>query len=289
MRILILSGHVQGDAAAMARLARARGLERAAISDGHTALLIHPRGCRDILAEPFPDGAVETLGIDLDQLARREVIDGILSDWAPDALVALGLFAALAVGQLGAGPPCWIDLDDGPWSPDCRPQMAWGVDREVDLWHRLVWALDRADLLSCADPVACEALAAMLALRGRFAAFAERRSAPLLIADAGVDAGPCLEWLHRPARRPEAPRLMGLAEIIDATRAAEGLARVASLERRAVAARGHGDRRGGSRGSARREARCSGASRCTGSSLARPDERAPLVDRRPPARAPSRR
>lgn len=219
----------------MARLGRARRLLRGALADGHTALLVHPRGYRALLPEPAlsaPLETLETLEIDLDQLARREVLDGIVGDWAPDALVALGLAAALAAGQLGPGPPCWIDLDDGPWSPDCRPQLPWGVDREVDLWHRLVWALDRADLLSCADPVAREALAAMLALRGRFADFPERRSAPLLIADAAADAGPVREWLRRPARRPEAPRLMGFAEIIDATHAGERLAQVASLERR---------------------------------------------------------
>lgn len=231
MKLLILSGHVLGDAAANSRLARAQGLLRSARADGHRILLIHPRGCSALFAEPFPTGAVETLEVDLDQLARREVIDGILGDWAPDAVVALGLFAALAAGQLGAGPPCWIDFDDGPWSPDFHPQLAWGIDRDVDLWHRLVWALDRADRISCADPVAREALAAMLALRGRFAAFPERRSAPLLIADPAAD-GPWSDWLRQPARRPEAPRLMGFAEILDATRAAASSASVAQLESR---------------------------------------------------------
>jgi len=232
VKLLIISGHVPGDAAALQRLARARALVRAALASGHRALLVHPKGCRSVLVEPSLPGAVEAIEIDLDQLARREVLDGIVGDWAPDAMLALGLSAALAVGQLGPGPPCAIDFDDGPWSADWRPLMPWDLGSEVDFWHRLIWAMDRADFVSCADTVARDALAAMLAVRGRVAALAQEGFGPQLISDPAAGSGRWSEWLRHPAARPAAPRLMGAAEIIDAHRAAAALDRLAGLERR---------------------------------------------------------
>ncbi|MEO8275484.1 MAG: glycosyltransferase [Thermoanaerobaculia bacterium] len=248
MKLLILCAQVAGESTASRREARTRALLDAALGAGHRTLVVHPRKPQSWLACPPLPVAVELLSADPDALMSREFLDGVIADWAPDAILALGLSAALAVGQLGAGTPCAIDIDDGPWLPGFRPILPWGTDREIDFWHRLLWALDRADFVSCADSRTQDALAGMLAVRGNFAAYSADRSGsaatPCLIPNVASDGAArldsqdspdlCrwLEWLRQPAQRPRKARVMGFAEIADAVRAAGAAAQVAALERR---------------------------------------------------------
>jgi hypothetical protein len=183
MKLLVLEGVASAGELEPAAQARRRALVERALGVASEAL-VGPAGATSApLAET---GAGRSLRLDADRFAGGLAIDGLILDFAPDAVVGLGIFAALAMARLTSPAPGWIDFAEDPVSAP-RPPRPWGRESELDYWHELLWALDRADRLSCADERVASSLRAMLAIRGRFPAAAPS-APPAPPADADADA-----------------------------------------------------------------------------------------------------
>ncbi len=181
---------------------------------------------------PGASTTLTELVLEPDQFAARIPLDGIVREFAPDAILALGLGTLPAVAQLSPGVPCWLDLDADPFDRASRPALPWGEDRELDFAHRLVWAIDRVDAVSCPDAQVQRTVHGLLAVRGILPGADQGVFAPQIISDDGEGIEPLVAWLRDPRSRPPAARVMGQPEIVDFVRARDSTARVAELERR---------------------------------------------------------
>ncbi len=231
MKLLILNGFASGDAPGSRAGSRADQLLRRALRGGGTTLVV--RAVASGAGRGLGASATVTeLALEPDQFAARTPLDGIVRDFAPDAILALGLGTLPAVAQLSPGVPCWLDFDADPFDRAARPALPWGEERELDFAHRLVWAIDRVDATSCPDAQVQRTLRGLLALRGVFPGASHGALAPQIIGEDGTGIESLDAWLRDPRSRPPAARVMGQPEIVDFVRARDGAARVAELERR---------------------------------------------------------
>jgi len=247
MRFLVVADAIAPEAGARswARLGRTLRLLRAS---GHRALVVRGLAAGEPAA-PL-DGAEDLVDLDLGRFEGRVALEGVLRESGAEALVASGAIAALGVGQIECDLPLWLDLPSDLETVLRRPVLPIEGDAETGAWHRWLWALERADLVSAAGEGALEFVRGGLAVRGRLRA----AGGPELIAWTGEHEapGPLAAWLASPRRAASTPRVLGRSEIADLSdlaRAAREADRPADLCRRlrALVARGRRGARSGAR------------------------------------------
>jgi len=156
--------------------------------------------------------------IDLGRFEGRTTLEGLAREFRADLILAAGLPAALGCGQLEVESPLWLDLEGDLVGQLERLEWLPGTSSEVGKWHRLLWALDRADRVSCATAEEATVLRALLGLRGRLVGAdgvsVETWDGESTLAEIAV----LREWLEAPSRARAGERILGRAEIADHVR-----------------------------------------------------------------------
>jgi len=210
VRILIVAEDLESDSAAHG--ARRASLARKAAEVAQRAILVCGAPAATRLDAETRAGFERVLAMDVDSLLHQIALDGVVREFEPRAIVALGGQAAVAAGQLAAGVPLWIDFDQDPFVTPSWAALPGEADPGLWYAHRLLWAIDRADVVSCSDAVVRRALAAALLLRrqgGASAAPVDLASDPESVPETFVG------WCRAPVRRPAVGRILGQAEIAD--------------------------------------------------------------------------
>ncbi len=227
MRILIVIDELADTSLDATRegVARRARLASAAASGAERAILVRAATTRGERFDGLP-GLERVLEIEPAELLNPVVLDGIVRELAPRALVASGVLAAVVAGQLAKGVPRWIDFDVDPFALPPWATAQGEADPESWYFHRLLWALDQADAISAADPGVAVRLESALKIRRRIAGAeaAVRR----IDAEGGLET--LRSWCDDPRPRPLAPRIVGQPEIAD-------LARLAACEAQGLRAR----------------------------------------------------
>ncbi len=183
------------------------------VAKGHEVLTV--RGRRGRPAPGMAIGSAGDVELDLARFEGRAALEGLVVESGAGACIGVGMTAALGLAQVETDLPVWLDLAEELDPTTAARELHLAGDAELGGWHRLVWALDRADLFSVGDQGQAAALRAALGVRGRRTG---ETSAPVLVVPSfGVsDLPPFLNrWLTTPLRALPCPRVLGRTEIVD--------------------------------------------------------------------------
>lgn len=163
----------------------------------------------------LPPEGISRLQLDPIRFDGRQTLEGILRESRADCVVCSGLLAALGVGQLETEVPIWIDLAEDPLAPLAADLKHVWADSEAAFWHRILWAVDRADHFTVAQASLRIAVQAMANLRGRH----EDLGAPKVAVWSPQESLPeaTSAWMDRPSRAVRGRRILGRPEIEDFT------------------------------------------------------------------------
>jgi rhamnosyltransferase len=217
MKVLVVSGTpLDGsDPGRVSHVKRCRAVVEALSDSGHEIVVIAPGeiGAR-------PRGADLRIGLllslELDAFEGGIALDGVMREVCPDVVVGLGMDAGAALSQVVFEAPLWVDFEADPFPDSARLRFEAGG--RLGFRHRLLWALDRADAISCADAHVSTALKAVLAIRGRDLS-PDGGVQPRLLESESQIATALVNWIAKPNRNELYPRILGMQEIRELVRA----------------------------------------------------------------------